>query len=181
MLELSSVLPACCARATALPDYLVSVRAGTLPPGLSKWTSLRVLQLAGNFFTGQLPAAFFARSAFSSSAIIYVYLNNLTGPLPPIEHNCNLCSVKRTTPGSINSAVGMGMGMVLEPMRAGYGTPFAAYPPRQLALTLLCSCSPLSCTAKDSRFTRGSTVAVNNGSGWCLTLLLLLYGWTESV
>ena len=44
-----------------------------------------------------------------------VYLNKLTGQLPPITANCPLC-VRRQ-----NTSDGFGSGLTVQPMRAGYG------------------------------------------------------------
>lgn len=44
-----------------------------------------------------------------------VYLNKLTGQLPPVAPNCPLC-VRRQ-----NTSDGFGSGVTVQPMRAGYG------------------------------------------------------------
>ena len=44
-----------------------------------------------------------------------VYLNRLSGPLPPITKDCPLCSLRW------HDTYGWAAGLVLEPMRPNYG------------------------------------------------------------
>ena len=58
-----------------------------------------------------------------------MYLNKLTGQLPPVTPNCPLC-VRRQ-----NTSDGFGSGVTVQPMRAGYGA----------LLSLSCNYSPCGC------------------------------------
>ena len=95
--------------------------AGTLPPEYAALTNTQILHVAGNLLTGRLPEAYFNASAFGYSSFLYLYLNNLSGPLPAITPNCPLCNPRLTLPGSFNGDPGRGSGLILEPMRAGFG------------------------------------------------------------
>ena len=98
-----------------------SCGAGTLPPEYAALTNTLILHLAGNLLTGRLPAAYFNASAFGFSSFLYLYQNNLSGPLPAITPNCPLCNPRLTLPGSFNGDPGRGSGLILEPMRASFG------------------------------------------------------------
>lgn len=98
--------------------------AGTLPPEFALFTNAHILHLAGNFLTGEISAAYFTASAFRYSTFLYLYLNNLTGPLPALTpSSCALCSPRETMPNLPQVDPGTFSGLVLEPMRAGYGAP----------------------------------------------------------
>ena len=94
---------------------------GTLPPEYAALTNTQILHLAGNLLTGCIPKAYFSASAYGFSSFLYLYMNNLSGPLPAITTNCPLCNRRMTLPGSFNGDPGSGSGLVLEPMRAGFG------------------------------------------------------------
>lgn len=100
--------------------------AGTLPPEFASLINVRVLHLAANYLTGQIPAAYLTAAAFRYNTFLYLYLNTLTGPLPAIApSSCALCSPRATTPGLPQVDPGLFSGLILEPMRAGYGAPLS--------------------------------------------------------
>ena len=100
--------------------------AGTLPPEFALFTNAHVLHLAGNYLTGKIPAAYFTANAFRHSTFLYLYLNNLTGPLPAITpSSCALCSPRETMPDLPQVDKGYFSGLIIEPMRAGYGAPLS--------------------------------------------------------
>ena len=106
--------------------------AGTVPPEYAALSNIEILDLADNFLTGRIPAAYFSAVAFSFNAFLYLYLNNLTGPLPAITPNCPLCAARLsvlTDPGTQYDP-GKGSGLILEPMRAGFGARSCQWPCR---------------------------------------------------
>lgn len=100
-----------------------------MPPEYAALSNIQVLDLADNVLTGRIPAAYFSASAFSFNAFLYLYLNNLTGPLPAITPNCPLCAARLSVPGS-GYEPGQGSGLILEPMRAGFGARSRLWPCR---------------------------------------------------
>ena len=100
---------------------LTTVGAGTLPPEYAALTNTQMLHLAGNLLTGRIPEAYFNASAFGFNSFLYLYQNKLSGQLPAITPNCPLCNSRLTTAGDLNADIGSGSGLVLEPMRAGFG------------------------------------------------------------
>ena len=95
--------------------------AGTLPPEYAALTNTKILHIAGNLLTGHIPEAYFHASAFGFNTFFYLYMNKLSGTLPEISPNCPLCDRRLTWRGSFNGDPGSGSGLILEPMRSGFG------------------------------------------------------------